>query len=1046
MNTGSALAIFTITLSKAVTEPVQVEWFTSDGTAKAGVDYAANKGTVVFAPGETAKTVDILVYGRAVGTENRSFFVEMLPPTNAILGAAIGECIIHVDTTGSEPVTQIIVPTGPQGLTGKSAYQSWLDTGHSGSEADFLEWLKPSPEEIAEEVAPLLDVGNTVLTAEGTETLGHPDGTTVKAVARRVAYAAAAKIATVVLADGDNTITNASLTGDAVNFAGAGFYPRIWNGATLSSPKWTLDANGSITVYGATAGNVLYATQYDVISDYNSRESILAVTEPATYNKFKSFEKGSNDIKTAKDALLWEGAPAGQGPYFAWAGTFPKSVPQGSTPESTGGIGNNAWVDVGDASIKTLLGSQLVPGTEMVMHKNGQTVNTILSGLNAVQFGVPSGGTEDATLKLQQFIEQSTGNIDLGGGVFLISKNPALATSYPTESDFSDGTHNFSPCLAMVGKKGVKIFNGTLIVKTHGMDALALVNCKNVTVDLNIEGPGIFPAIDPLSGYAEKGDVGFGYDSAQILGPNNGVDTSGYNSGTFDQVAGQFPQYNADGSQAAGWRSTWGTFLGGYIGSWACGVKVQRACKGIFIQNSHIKGFNFASVGIGIRNTAAPYGSSDYTVDSDVPEGVLVCKCTIENCYTAGIQVLCGYKLGYMKNVIKNVGHPNGNDTVNASYDPGYGITHGRNRRIRNVTVDQNFISNCRRKSIDFHGGGQAIITNNHCLESGVVGIYAKCGQGWSPNYEPYNLTIANNYVRTRDIPASTTASDPYPTLSGSRYTRCIDVGGGGEPTQATYPFPFAKVLNNYCEMKAYDGVAIATGAGDDNYYVFHDIDVSHNTVVLKCSNFNCLAQGITINAGAAATKFYREQHVKMNFNTVKQLNNLNVSYRSSGFTVQGIPRSLIAHGNELDCNASAQTGSFATMNVDARTHYSLVGNKASSYADRSNASGAEIMFFDNIKILRPNGSALLSIPIAIFRGVWQLTVAGGGDYFGSKQTQFASTGSGGTGSDVVRSATTGGIANIGIGATAVTLPAVTGGDSPVTVNVKPLIQYSDVT
>ncbi|UZT50127.1 hypothetical protein [Enterobacter phage 02_vB_Eclo_IJM] len=38
----------------------------------------------------------------------------------------------------------------------------------------------------------------------------------------------------------------------------------------------------------------------------------------------------------------------------------------------------------------------------------------------------------------------------------------------------------------------------------------------------------------------------------------------------------------------------------------------------------------------------------------------------------------------------------------------------------------------CRRKCIDFHGGGQAIITENMCLEHGVVGIYAKCGQGWA--------------------------------------------------------------------------------------------------------------------------------------------------------------------------------------------------------------------------------------------------------------------------------------------------------------------------
>ena len=118
MTTGSVLAQFTITLSQAVSEQVAVEWHTADGTALAGVDYAAAKGTVLFAPGQTAKTVGILVYGRAVGSEDRSLFVEMLPPTNAILGASIGECIIHVDTAGSTPVTQIIVPTGPQGLQG----------------------------------------------------------------------------------------------------------------------------------------------------------------------------------------------------------------------------------------------------------------------------------------------------------------------------------------------------------------------------------------------------------------------------------------------------------------------------------------------------------------------------------------------------------------------------------------------------------------------------------------------------------------------------------------------------------------------------------------------------------------------------------------------------------------------------------------------------------------------------------------------------------------------------------------------------------------
>ena len=263
MNTGSALAQFTITLSQAVTEPVQVEWFTSDGTAKAGVDYAANKGTVVFSPGQTEKTVDILVYGRAVGAEDRSFFVEMLPPTNAILGASIGECIITVDTIGSTPVTQVIVPTGPEG---DSAYQVWLDQGNTGTEQDFLDSLKPDPADIAIEVAPLIDVGATILTAEGTETLGHPDQTTVKAVARRIAYVGAAKIATALLAAGDNVVGQTDLTGDTIDLASIGLYPRILRGTTVFSPQWSAEPGGKVRIKDAIAGDVLYACQYDTLS------------------------------------------------------------------------------------------------------------------------------------------------------------------------------------------------------------------------------------------------------------------------------------------------------------------------------------------------------------------------------------------------------------------------------------------------------------------------------------------------------------------------------------------------------------------------------------------------------------------------------------------------------------------------------------------------------------------------------------------------------------------------------------------------------------
>ncbi|MCM7272615.1 right-handed parallel beta-helix repeat-containing protein [Enterobacter hormaechei] len=687
----------------------------------------------------------------------------------------------------------------------------------------------------------------------------------------------------------------------------------------------------------------------DITNAEQARANINAPSVDEVNNKLTSYINGSYtfnagaNISSRKDYIWDEESKS----WYYWTGDLPKDVPAASSPESTGGIGKGEWALI------------------------GATQPTIKTPFD---FGAKGDGVTDDTLALQAYIDGVDGDIDLYGKTYLVSKNPALATTYPTEPDLANNGYNFCPCLALVGKKGIKIHNGALLVKTHGLDALSLIACEHVTVDLTINGPGVFPAIDTPTGYAEKGEARFGYDSALVLAPNNALDTSAYTGGAYAGVTGQFPKYNADGSQASGWQNTWGKFLGGNIGSWACGVKVQRACRGILINNCDISGFNFGAVGIGIRNTAAAYGASDYTTDADVPDGVMVINTRIRKCYSAGIYVLSGYRLNYMANNIEDIGHPDGDDALNASYDPGYGITHGRNRRIRNVTITENMIRNCRRKCIDFHGGGQAIIANNHCLEHGVVGIYAKCGPGWAPNYEPYNLIVADNYVRSRDVPASETTG----LLIGAKYTRCIDVGGGGEATQATYPEPFIKIHNNYCELRAYDGVAINTGAGDDNYAVFQDIDISHNSVVMKCNTVNNTTEGIAVNAGAESNKVYRGQRIRMVGNSVKQFNNLSLNYRVIGYKISGIPKSIIAHGNTVDLNTLSQAGLLSSFVLDGRTYISFSGNQALSIGSRSTMSASDLIFYDNARISIPAGAASTSIPASLFRGVWQATIAQG--------------------------------------------------------------------
>ena len=52
---------FAVTLSRAASETVTVDYATADGTAQAGQDYTAAAGTLTFAAGETQKTVSVAV-------------------------------------------------------------------------------------------------------------------------------------------------------------------------------------------------------------------------------------------------------------------------------------------------------------------------------------------------------------------------------------------------------------------------------------------------------------------------------------------------------------------------------------------------------------------------------------------------------------------------------------------------------------------------------------------------------------------------------------------------------------------------------------------------------------------------------------------------------------------------------------------------------------------------------------------------------------------------------------------------------------------------
>ena len=134
---GSSLAAFTVSLNSASTSAVTVGFSTSNGTATAGSDYIATSGTLTFAPGETSKTIAIIVNGDATAEAKETFTVTLSNPSGATLvdGSGAGS-ITDRATTPAPPVTPV-TPVTPVALPKVSIADLAVVEGN-GEHAHFM--------------------------------------------------------------------------------------------------------------------------------------------------------------------------------------------------------------------------------------------------------------------------------------------------------------------------------------------------------------------------------------------------------------------------------------------------------------------------------------------------------------------------------------------------------------------------------------------------------------------------------------------------------------------------------------------------------------------------------------------------------------------------------------------------------------------------------------------------------------------------------------------------------------------------------------------
>ena len=111
---------FTLTLPQASSQPVTVNFSTSDGSAVAGVSYTGTSGTVTFAPGVTSQTIQVQVLNDPDRYQNETFYLNLEDPSSdARLG--VSQLVGTIVSTLQPPAISIADTSATQSATPATA-------------------------------------------------------------------------------------------------------------------------------------------------------------------------------------------------------------------------------------------------------------------------------------------------------------------------------------------------------------------------------------------------------------------------------------------------------------------------------------------------------------------------------------------------------------------------------------------------------------------------------------------------------------------------------------------------------------------------------------------------------------------------------------------------------------------------------------------------------------------------------------------------------------------------------------------------------------
>lgn len=129
---------------------------------------------------------------------------------------------------------------------------------------------------------------------------------------------------------------------------------------------------------GGVAGgaDIDYATNQVTGQTQKTLPAVLrdAGFRPAAFTFTTGGTLGVND---ADLAVLWPISDDGDGNYYTWKGALPKVVPAASTPLTTGGVSDEAWIPVTEAALRSDLASS--SGASIVGTTSGATMQDTIN-------------------------------------------------------------------------------------------------------------------------------------------------------------------------------------------------------------------------------------------------------------------------------------------------------------------------------------------------------------------------------------------------------------------------------------------------------------------------------------------------------------------------------------------------------------------------------------------------------------------------------------------------------------------------------------------